>query len=108
MKAPAVGWQIALAFALSLLVLEIAILWLDNVHIATSNGMYKAIQAAPWIADPFTGRLDPSNYLYFPLYGLSCRLLDWFGIWRGVAWKQLAVLNGFWASVCVAFVYAFF
>ena len=108
MRVPAFGWQVALAFVLSLLVLEGTIAWLGNVHIATSNGMYKAIQAEPWIADPFTARLDPSNYLYFPLYGLSCRLLDWLGIWRGMAWKQLAVLNAFWASVCVAFVYAFF
>ena len=108
MRVPAFGWQLALAFVLSLVVLEGTIAWLDNVHIATLNGMYKAIQAEPWIADPFTARLDPSNYLYFPLYGLSCRLLDWLGIWRGMAWKQLAVLNAFWASVCVAFVYAFF
>ncbi|MSP76879.1 MAG: hypothetical protein EXR12_12165, partial [Rhodospirillaceae bacterium] len=77
MRVPAFGWQVALAFVLSLLVLEGTIAWLGNVHIATSNGMYKAIQAEPWIADPFTARLDPSNYLYFPLYGLSCRLLDW-------------------------------
>ncbi len=107
MKAPSIGWQAALAFVLSLVVLEGAIAWLDNVHIATSNGMYKSIEAGPWIADPFTARLDPSNYLYFPLYGLSCRLLDWLGIWRGVAWKQFAVLNAFWASVCVSFVYIF-
>ena len=31
--------------------------------------MYKSIQAEPWIADPAHARLDPSNYLYFPLYG---------------------------------------
>ncbi len=101
------GGLAASAFVLSLLVYIGVILWLDNVHIGTSNGMYKAIQAEPWIADPFTARLDNSNYLYFPLYGLSCRLLDWLGTWRGVAWKQLAILNAFWASICVAIVYAF-
>ena len=51
MKAPSIGWQAALAFVLSLVVLEGAIAWLDNVHIATSNGMYKSIEAGPWIAD---------------------------------------------------------
>ena len=45
------------------------IAWLQNVHIITANGMYKSIQAEPWIADSAHARLDPSNYLYFPLYG---------------------------------------
>lgn len=107
MKGRALGGLAASAFVLSLLVYIGVILWLDNVHIGTSNGMYKAIQTEPWIADPFTARLDNSNYLYFPLYGLSCRLLDWLGIWRGIAWKQLAILNAFWASICVAMVCAF-
>ena len=61
------------------------IAWLQNVHIITANGMYKSIQAEPWIADPAHARLDPSNYLYFPLYGALARLLDWLGILRGMA-----------------------
>ncbi|MBI3197637.1 MAG: hypothetical protein HYZ40_09025 [Rhodospirillales bacterium] len=105
--APALGWQLVLAFALSLLVLVGLIGWLQNVHILTANGMYKSIQAEPWIADPATARLDSSNYLYFPLYGALCRLLDVLGIERGVPWKQLAYLNAFWASLCVVFAYAF-
>ena len=71
------AWQLLLAFAVSLLVLCGLIGWLHNVHILTANGMYKSIQAEPWIADPAHAALDPSNYLYFPLYGTLCRLLDW-------------------------------
>ncbi len=37
------GGLAASAFVLSLLVYIGVILWLDNVHIGTSNGMYKAI-----------------------------------------------------------------
>ena len=107
MKTPALGWQLLLAFALSLLVLVGLIGWLQNVHILTANGMYKAIQTEPWIANPATARLDDSNYLYFPLYGVLCRLLDWLGIERGVLRKQLAYINAFWASLCIVFVYAF-
>ncbi len=107
MTAAALRWHIAAVFLLSLIVFQGAIAWLDNVHIATANGLYKSLQAAPWIANPSTARLDDSNYLYFPLYGSLCRLLDALGIWRGVAWKQFAVLNGFWASVCVTFAYIF-
>jgi hypothetical protein len=107
MKPLALGWQLVLAFVLSLLVLVGLIGWLHNVHILTANGMYKSIQAEPWIADPATARLDSSNYLYFPLYGALCRLLDALGVERGVPWKQLAYLNALWASLCIVFVYAF-
>jgi hypothetical protein len=102
-----VAWQAALAFVLSLLFLCGLIGWLQNVHIITGNGMYKSIQAEPWIADARNARLDPSNYLYFPLYGASARLLDVLGLWKGVPWKQFAYLNALWASLGVAAVYAF-
>ncbi len=97
----------ALAFVLSLLFLAGLIGWLQNVHMITANGMYKSIQAEPWIADFAHARLDPSNYLYFPLYGASARLLDALGVLRGVPWKQFAYLNAFWASLGVAAVYGF-
>jgi hypothetical protein len=103
----ALGWQLALAFVLSLLFLAGLIGWLQNVHIITANGMFKSIQAEPWIADFRHARLDPSNYLYFPLYGLLAKLLDALGILQGVAWKQFAYLNAFWASLAIVFVYAF-
>ncbi|WP_428663809.1 hypothetical protein [Reyranella sp.] len=106
-RVPALGWQMALAFVLSLLFLAGLIGWLQNVHMITANGMYKSIQAEPWIADFAHARLDQSNYLYFPLYGASAWLLDALGILRGVAWKQFAYLNAFWASLGVAAVYGF-
>src|SRR6187455_3363612 len=101
------GAQIALAFLLSLLFLCGLIGWLQNVHMITANGMYKSIQAEPWIADFRHARLDPSNYLYFPLYGASAKLLDAIGVLPGVAWKQFAYLNAFWASVATAAIFAF-
>ncbi len=107
MTKAAPAWQLLLAFALCLLVLCGLIGWLENVHIISANGMYKSIQAEPWIADPSTARLDQSNYLFFPLYGVSARLLDSLGILRGVAWKQFAYLNAFWASIGTVIVYAF-
>ncbi|WP_298313645.1 hypothetical protein [Reyranella sp.] len=107
MTRPTPAWQLLLAFALSLSTLCLLIGWLQNVHIISSNGMYKSIQAEPWIADPSTARLDPSNYLFFPLYGISARLLDALGILRGVPWKQFAYLNAFWASLGTVVIYAF-
>src|SRR5262252_82 len=102
-----VTWQAALAFVLSFVFLAGLIGWLQNVHIITANGMYKSIQAEPWIADPASARLDQSNYLYFPLYGVMARALDALGILKGMPWKQFAYLNAFWASLAVVFIYAF-
>ncbi len=104
---PPPAWQLLLAFALSLSTVCLLIGWLQNVHIISSNGMYKSIQAEPWIANPSAARLDPSNYLFFPLYGISARLLDALGILRGVPWKQFAYLNALWASIGTVVVYAF-
>ena len=102
-----VGWQLALVFVVSLAGLAGLIGWLQNVHIITANGMYKSIQVEPWISDPANAPLDPSNYHFFPLYGRLCALLDYLGILRGQAWRQLAYLNAFWASIGSVFVYAF-
>ncbi|MFO1081824.1 MAG: hypothetical protein U1E23_14485 [Reyranellaceae bacterium] len=100
-------WSLPLVFALSLALLCGLIAGLHNVHILTSNGLYKSLEAAPWIADPATARLDPSNYLYFPLQGVLVRLLDALGIDRGVPWRQFAWVNAAWASLAVAIVYGF-
>ena len=100
------AWHLLLVCAASLLALCGLIGWLQNVHIVTANGMYKSIQAEPWIADPAGARLDPSNYLYFPLYGVLCRGLDWLDIDHGVPWRQFAYLNAFFASLATIVVYA--
>lgn len=101
------AWQLALAFSLSLLFLCGLVAWLDNVHIISANGMYKSIEAEPWIAEFSKARLDQSNYLFFPLYGAMCKVLDMLGILRGVPWKQFAYLNAFWASLGTVVIYAF-
>ncbi len=101
------AWHLLLVFALSLATLCGLIAWLQNVHIITANGMYKSIQAEPWISDPAGARLDPSNYLYFPLYGALCRLLDGLAIDRGVPWRQFAWINAFFASLANTIVFAF-
>jgi hypothetical protein len=107
MKAPALSWQLLLTFVLSLAVLTGLIGWLQNVNIITGNGLYKAMQAEPWIADFRHARLDYANYLFFPLYGALAHLLDIMGFERGVPYKQFAYLNAFFASLGCVFVYAF-
>jgi hypothetical protein len=107
MKAPALGWQLLATFVLSLAVLAGLIGWLQNVNIITGNGLYKAMQAEPWISDFRHARLDYANYLYFPLYGALAQLLDFAGLERGVPYRQFAYLNAFFASVGCVLVYGF-
>lgn len=84
------------------------VLWFDNAQGGlTGNGVFKSLELKPWVVDPADAPLYPSNYLFYPLYGALCRLLDWLGIDRGVPWRQFAWLNAFFASLATTIVYAF-
>jgi len=79
--------------------------WLDNRHISTGNGLWKAGQVTQWKVDFDNAPLDPSNYLYYPLLGALCRLLDLLGIQVGEAWRQMATINTIFGGVAVGIVY---
>jgi len=97
--------DLVLIFAASFLVLISLIVWLDNAEGITGNGVFKAVQAKPWIADPGTARLDPSNYLYFPFLGVVCRLLDLIGVFPADPRRQITIINAFSAALCLCIVY---
>ena len=83
------------------------LLWMDNVHFGTMNGVWKSVVVENWKSDPSSASLDPSNYLYYPLAGLLCRVLDIVGVYSGQAWKQLAIINTLFASLNITIIYAF-
>jgi hypothetical protein len=86
--------------------LVVIILWLDNAQgTLTGNGVFKTIELRPWISDPATAPLYPSNYLFYPLYGAGCRLLDALGILAGDPRRQLTILNAASAALCLCVVY---
>lgn len=91
---------------LTTLLLLCLIGWLDNVHINTTNGLWKSVDVNDWKAGSPGARLDPSNYLYFPTMAALCRFLDWLGIYRDETWKQMAVANTPFAGIAVASVFA--
>jgi hypothetical protein len=90
--------------AAGLLVLQALI---GNVHIATANGLWKSIPLGAFISDPGWHRLDPSNALYYPVYAALCRGLDMLGVFPGLRWRQMAVLNAGFAGVVGAVSFAF-
>ena len=63
---------IGLASACLLIALQI---FLQNAHIATTNGLAKSIDVRRWMERPSWQLLDDANVLYFPAQALLCRLL---------------------------------
>ena len=60
------------------------VLWFDNAQGGlTGNGLFKSLELKPWVVDPANAPLYPSNYLFYPLYGALCRLLDFLGVFAG-------------------------
>lgn len=84
--------------ALSLLLLLGFQLYVDNVFIVTTNGLWKSVLVREWADHPDIARIDPANALYFPVYGALVRVLDAWHVFPGLAWKQMAVLNAVFAS----------
>ena len=83
------------------------VLWFDNAQGGlTGNGVFHAYQLGPWIRDPATAVLDQSNYLYYPIFGAGCRLLDLLGIFAGDPRRQVTILNSLTGGVCLGIVYA--
>lgn len=99
-------WEPASVAIAGFLIFLSLILWLDNLHIGTLNGLFKSIDLEVWIRTPANAPLDYSNYIYFPVYATFCRLLDVMGVYRGEAWRQVAVLNAASASLALATIYS--
>jgi len=93
-----------IAIAVLLLLFQV---YLQNVHIATTNGLWKSIVVRRWIAHSSWQLLDDANVLYFPIQMLSCELLERLGIFPGQIWRQLAVLNGIAGGAGATAVYLF-
>lgn len=80
-------------------------LYVDNVFIVTTNGLWKSVVVREWAQHPGSAVLDLANALYFPIYGVLTRMLDTLGVFPGLAWKQMAVLNAAFASAILGCVY---
>ena len=82
------------------------ILWFDNAQGGlTGNGVFKSLELKPWVTDPAHAPLYPANYLFYPLYGALCRLLDLLGIFAGDPRRQMTILNAVSCSLCLGIVY---
>lgn len=82
------------------------ILWFDNAQGGlTGNGVFKTLELKPWVVDPAHAPLYPANYLFYPVYGALCRLLDLLGVFAGDPRRQITILNAVSASLCAGAAY---
>jgi hypothetical protein len=82
------------------------VLWFDNAQGGlTGNGVFKSLELKPWVTDPANAPLYPANYLFYPLYGALCRLLDTLGVFVGDPRRQMTILNAVSCSLCLGVVY---
>ena len=82
------------------------ILWFDNAQGGlTGNGVFKSLELKPWVVDPDNAPLYPANYLFYPVYGALCRVLDLLGVFAGDPRRQITILNAVSASLCLCAVY---
>ena len=77
------------------------LLWFDNVHLVTTNGLWKVVDVEPWKTSSADSQLYSANYLYAPVMGLLCRLLDHVHIFAGQTFRQLALINTAFAAISV-------
>ena len=59
-------------------------LYVDNVFIVTTNGLWKSIVVRQWADNPNVANIDIANFFYYPAYGYLTRLLDSLGIFTGL------------------------
>ena len=104
--------RLGTVFDLALLVLGgsallIAIvLWFDNAQGGlTGNGVFKSLELKRWVVDPANAPLYPANYLYYPLYGALCRVLDFVGVFPGDPRRQMTILNAVSCALSLGVVY---
>jgi hypothetical protein len=82
------------------------VLWFDNAQGGlTGNGVFKSLELKPWVVDRANAPLYPANYLYYPLVGALCRLLDMVGVFAGDPRRQITIVNAVSGGLGLGIVY---
>lgn len=92
----------ALVFGIGLAVFCTLVAALDNVHVGTTNGLWKSLDLAKWVEGSADRRLEPSNLLYYPAHGWVLRNFLPESVF-GPVWKRMAYLNAFYGALALVF-----
>ena len=96
-------WELVLIILVAVAVLFAVIVYYDNAHRATTNGLWKSIDVARWVdrtPDRFT---DGPNLLYYPAVGALVRALP--AEVFGTIWQRMAFVNALLGGVVLSLTY---
>ena len=96
-------WELALIVAAGSAVLGGAIVFYDNVHRGTTNGLWKSIDLRAWVALSPDRWTDGDNMLYYPVVGALVRVLPESAF--GAFWQRMAFVNALFGAVVLALTY---
>jgi hypothetical protein len=96
-------WEPVLVFAIGLSLLWALIVFYDNVHRGTTNGLWKSIQMVPYFNHLPERMPDPGNLLYFPVLGRLLHFLP--ESMFGPVWRRMAFFNAACGAAVLALEY---
>lgn len=79
--------------------------WLGNLHIVTTNGLWKSIDLKDYIENPGWDRIPTSNAILYPIHWLFGALYDSVGFVPPERWRQMAITNAIFGAISVGFCY---
>src|SRR5688572_15369654 len=89
-------WEPVVLFAMVSAILWALTFYYDDVHRATTNGLWKAIEVDKWVKDSPQAYKDPSNLLYYPFVSTAVQLFP--GAFPDTVWQRMAYLNAMFGA----------
>jgi hypothetical protein len=93
----------ALVMAVAVLVLLSVVAWYDNVHRATTNGLWRSMEVRLFVDEVPNRRTTPGNMLYLPAIGALVSMLP---EQLGPVWRRMAFVNAMFGALVLALTYA--
>jgi hypothetical protein len=96
-------WELLLIVLVATVVLFGVIRYYDDVHRATTNGLWKSLDVTLWVEGSPERFTEGSNVLYYPVIGALVRALP---STFGTVWQRMAYVNALLGAVVLALTYA--
>jgi len=96
-------WEPALVAIAASAALCAVIVFYDNVHRGTTNGLWKSIDLRAWVTLSPGRWTDGDNMLYYPVVGALVRILPESAF--GAFWQRMAFVNAFLGAAVLALTY---
>jgi hypothetical protein len=96
-------WEYLAVFVVASIGLCSVVFFYDDVHRATTNGLWKSMDVVLWTEWQPTRFTDGDNMLYYPVIGMLTRALP--ASVFGAVWQRMAFVNAFIGAAVMALTY---